>query len=94
MAIAVPQTPSNPIFTCVFLFSVLINSCSCFNPKLLNVSIKIQSDSGWSPAGATWYGSPIGAGSDGKSYIYKNLTKMQNCTSLSFSEDKISSFTI
>ncbi|KAI8026830.1 putative expansin-B2 [Camellia lanceoleosa] len=40
-------------------------SCSCFNPKIFNVS-KYQSYNDWSPAGATWYGSSTGAGSDGE----------------------------
>nr|XP_023920902.1 putative expansin-B2 isoform X2 [Quercus suber] len=51
------------LFTRLVLFSLLLNPTSTFNPKLLNVS-KLQSSTSWSPAGATWYGSPTGAGSD------------------------------
>ncbi|KAM1019062.1 hypothetical protein ACFX13_041208 [Malus domestica] len=60
------QHNSLSITTLVTLFSILLNlnhSC-CFNPKLFNVS-KLQSDSDWSPAGATWYGPANGAGTDG-----------------------------
>ncbi|RVW97158.1 putative expansin-B2 [Vitis vinifera] len=46
------------------LFSLLLNPCSCSHRKHLNVS-KLQSDTDWSPAGATWYGPAAGAGSDG-----------------------------
>lgn len=53
------------VFTYFTLFSLLTISCFCFNPKRLNVS-KVNSNSDWSPAGATWYGEPNGAGSDGK----------------------------
>ncbi|XAR54154.1 hypothetical protein NMG60_11029171 [Bertholletia excelsa] len=54
------------------LFSLLLNPCSCFNPKLfINVS-KLQADYNWSPAVATWYGSPTGAGSDGGACGYQN----------------------
>ncbi|XP_052192168.1 expansin-B18-like [Diospyros lotus] len=51
------------------LFSLLASPCSCFNPKLFNVS-KLQSS--WSPAGATRYGSATGAGTDSGACGYQN----------------------
>ncbi|XP_010056437.2 putative expansin-B2 [Eucalyptus grandis] len=60
---ALLQSPSI-CFPLALLLSLLINSSHCFNPKSLNIS-KVQSNGDWSPAGATWYGSPDGAGSDG-----------------------------
>ncbi|XP_043718409.1 putative expansin-B2 [Telopea speciosissima] len=51
-------------FALLTLFS-LPDYCSCFNPKLYNFNVSKIVQSGWSFAGATWYGNPIGAGSDG-----------------------------
>ncbi|XP_049380757.1 expansin-B15-like [Solanum stenotomum] len=70
------------IFTYFTLFSILTISCSCFHPKRLNNVSKIQSNSDWSPAGATWYGSPSGAGSDGGACGYTNAVDQPPFSSL------------
>ncbi|KAJ0258591.1 RlpA-like protein [Hirschfeldia incana] len=52
------------IMTLLFALTfILINSAHCFSPKRLNISAA-TGDSDWSLAGATWYGSPTGYGSD------------------------------
>ncbi|KAK9095456.1 hypothetical protein Scep_026925 [Stephania cephalantha] len=63
------SSSSSLLFVAVIIVALLLclpDTCLCFNPKLLNYSAsKYSSAADWSPAGATWYGSPNGAGSNG-----------------------------
>ena len=56
------------LFSSVLSFSFLLaflccfETCHSFKPKYFNLS---RAGTHWASAGATWYGSPEGAGSDG-----------------------------
>ncbi|WOL07044.1 hypothetical protein Cni_G15780 [Canna indica] len=63
---AIPLHQSSTATTLVFIgmltFFTLLNTCSCSKRKSFNQS---SPTSTWYTGGATWYGSPDGAGSDG-----------------------------
>ncbi|KAJ8513456.1 hypothetical protein OPV22_003890 [Ensete ventricosum] len=67
MAPPLHQSPSTVMASLTFL--ALLNACFCPNPKHSKLS---TSTSNWFPAGATWYGSANGAGSDGGACGYAN----------------------
>lgn len=60
---------SFPLLSLLIALPLFINPSYGFYPKLLNASLE-ASETDWSPAGATWYGSANGAGSDGNEDAY------------------------
>ncbi|KAH7519632.1 hypothetical protein FEM48_Zijuj08G0057700 [Ziziphus jujuba var. spinosa] len=60
---ALARSHSWSILTLLALSFLLINTGSCFKRKLF-YNVLNESQSTWSPAGATWYGSANGAGSN------------------------------
>ncbi|XP_072960603.1 expansin-B18-like [Typha angustifolia] len=84
MAPSPHQAPfSSSILSFIALLSLIssLTPCTCFNPKLLNNSLAASS-SGWSSAGATWYGSPTGAGSDGGACGYQGAVNLPPFSSM------------
>ncbi|CBI36445.3 hypothetical protein VitviT2T_013782 [Vitis vinifera] len=73
------------LFSSVLSFSFLLaflccfETCHSFKPKYFNLS---RAGTHWASAGATWYGSPEGAGSDGGSCGYGNAVSQPPFSSM------------
>ncbi|KAJ4951659.1 hypothetical protein NE237_028491 [Protea cynaroides] len=81
MASTLVQSSSFCFVLPLLTFFSLLNYCSCFNPKLFNYNVS-KTESSWSPAGATWYGSATGAGSDGGACGYGTSVEQSPFSSL------------